>query len=66
MTKKAGLCHASFPGRPEKSGAKKDINCHMARLNREHAGFLSLDQWGKGEQVERWLRPEVSLLTSMA
>jgi hypothetical protein len=59
MTKKAGLCHASFPGRPEKSGAKIDNNCHMARLNKEHAGLLSLDQWGKGEQVERCLRPEV-------
>jgi hypothetical protein len=45
-------CYDSFPGRPDKAGAKMDNNCCRASLDREHVGSLSLDQWVEGGQVK--------------
>jgi hypothetical protein len=59
-------CYNSFPGRPDKAGAKIDNNCCRASLDREHIGSLSLKQWVKDKQVKRCIRLEVCKPTRRA
>jgi hypothetical protein len=59
-------CYDSFPGRPDKAGAKMENNCRRASLDREHVGSLSPDQWVKDKQVKRCIRLEVCKLTRRA